>query len=267
MIEQRQQDQPPVYGGGLVIFTSFYEQRGYAGYIRSLALTQMVLHKLGIRYDYWAASGDFHVERALNKALTNFVASDYTDFINIDADEAWDPEGLLRVLLNEEEIVGASYRMKNRWDSWTATPKLVNGIPDGKFKADGEPLIAAERLPAGFLRIKKPALQKFQAAYPERWYWDTHDATHERMKVSQFFTTSLRDHEMFSQDFSFSEDMKAIGVPLWIEPNVTIGHFGLTEYVGNLDSRLRDLKREQSMTDAQVIEEFARQVKAKEPVA
>jgi hypothetical protein len=251
------------YGGGLVIFTSFYEQRGYAGYIKSLVTTQMVLERLGIRYDYWAASGDFHVERALNKALTNFMRSDFTDFINIDADEAWDPEGLMRILLNEEEIVGGSYRMKNRWGAWTATPRTVAGVPDGKLKADGEPLIAAERLPAGFLRIKKTALEKFAAAYPERWYWDTHDETKERIKVVQFFTTSLRDHEMFSQDFTFSEDMKAIGVPLWIEPNVTIGHFGLVEHVGNLDRHLRQLKEDQGMSDMQVIERFA--AREKEP--
>lgn len=254
------------YGGRLVIFTSFYKQQGYAGYIRSLAITQMVLERMGIAYDYWPASGDFHVERALNKALTNFLASDYTDFLQIDSDESWDVEGLMRLITRPAEIVAGAYLMTNRWTRWTAVLKTEGGAPVGEL-VDGEPVLQAERVPAGFLRITKPPLLRFQEAYPDRWYWDTHDETGERMKVTQFFTTSLRDHEMFSQDFGFSEDLKAIGVKLWVEPNITIGHFGLTEHVGNLEASLRENKRQQSLTDAQVVEEFARAVKTKESVA
>lgn len=254
---------PPKYGGKLVIFTPFYEGRAFAGYTHSLCLSSMVLNRIGTKWDYWCSSGDFHVERAINKALTMFVESEYDDFLCIDSDEAWNPDGLLRLVAHEEPIVGAAYRKKNRWNQWTATLSLdANSVPHGKITETG-PLLAASRLPFGYLRIKKAPLLKFQEAFPERWYWDTtdtKDAT--RVKVTQFITTALRDHEFFSQDFNFSEDMKALGFELWLEPNITIGHFGLTEYIGNLDQYLRGLKEDQSKTPMQRIEEFANQTRS-----
>lgn len=251
---------PPSYGGKLVIFTPFYEGRAFAGYTHSLCLSSMVLNRLGVQWDYWCSSGDFHVERAINKALTMFVESEYDDFLCIDSDEAWNPDGLLRLVAHEEPLVGAAYRKKNRWNQWTATLALdPNGCPQGKITASG-PFIRADRLPFGYLRIKKAPLLKFQETFPDRWYWDTDDRDGkppEKVKVTQFITTALRDHEFFSQDFNFSEEMKALGFELWLEPNITIGHFGLTEYIGNLDQYLRDLKAEQSRTPMENIEAFA----------
>lgn len=252
---------PPVsYRGRLVIFTSFYKHQGYAGYIHSLALTGMVFSKLGIEWDYWPYSGDFHVERALNKALTLFMKSDATDFLCIDSDEAWDPAGLLRLITRPAEIIGGAYKKTNKWHEYTCAIKTdANGAPIGEL-VNGEPVLECDRLPAGFLRITKPVLQKFSEAYPERWYWDTDDQTGEKLKVHQFFTTSLRDHEMFSQDYNFSEDLKSLGVRLWLEPNITIGHFGIVEHVGNVDKSLRENKASRERTPMENIEAFAKQV-------
>ena len=82
--------------------------------------------------------------------------------------------------------------------------------------------------------------------------------------------TSSRNHEFFSQDFNFSEDLRAIGVKLWLEPNITIGHFGLVEHVGNVHLHL--LAEHQKQKDAAAkqkeqseamanIEAFAKSVK------
>ena len=240
---------PPTYRGKLVIFTTFYKHQAYAGYVHSLALTAMVLGKLGIEWDYWPYSGDFHVERAVNRALTNFLASDATDFVCIDSDEAWNVEGLFRLITRPVEIIGGAYKKTNDWEQYTCKFKVDdNGVPMGEIM-DGEPVLEVDRLPAGFLRVTKPVLQKFIEAYPDRWYWD-YDKDGTRHKVYQFLTTVLRDHEFFSQDFNFSEDLKAIGVKLWLEPNITIGHFGLTEYIGNVDQHLRGLHAQQQAEKA-----------------
>jgi hypothetical protein len=49
----------------------------------------------------------------------------------------------------------------------------------------------------------------------------------------------------FSQDFVFSERLKTAGVKLWIDPNITIGHWGNTEHSGNLDTHLKTLRHTQ----------------------
>lgn len=242
------------YRGSLVVFTSFYEQRGYAGYIHSLAVTSMVLERLGVKWDYWPSAGDFHIERAVNLALSRFVASDHTDFICIDADESWDPEGFLRLVSRPDDVVGGLYKMKNRWNAWTGTLKTDdNGVPHGKMQ-DGSPMIEAKGLPFGFLRLKKAPLIAYQKAFPDRWYRDGGE------KVTQFLTTRIRDHEFFSQDINFCLDLTELGFPLWCEPNVTIGHFGLTEYIGNLDKELREEHERQKRTPMENIEAFAKTI-------
>ncbi len=254
------------YRGHLIIFTSFYEQRGFAPYIHSLAVTAMVLERMGISWDYWPTSGDFHVERAVNQALTRFLADEKaTDFLCIDSDESWNADGLLRLISRPDDIVGGLYRMKNRWHEWTGgwlvengvvdpSGKTVNGVPAGK-EDNGEPMIAASALPFGFIRLKKAPLLAYQKAFPDRWYW------HDGEKVTQFLTTAIRDHEFFSQDINFCLDMKELGFPLWIEPNVTIGHCGLVEHIGNLHASLCQQHAERQRTPMENIEAFAKSVK------
>ena len=241
---------PPTYRGKLVLFTSFYKHQAYAGYVHSLAVTLAVLGRLGVEWDYWPYSGDFHVERSVNKALTKFLASDYTDFVCIDSDESWNVEGLYRLITRPVEIIGGAYKMTNKWDEYTVNLKVdASGVPQGEVM-NGEPVLEVERLPAGFLRVTKPVLRKYQEAYPERWYWDTEDDGKTPLKVTQFLTTVLRNHQFFSQDFNFSEDLKAIGVKLWLEPNITIGHFGLDEHIGNVDKHLREIHAKQQAETA-----------------
>lgn len=229
------------YKGKLIIFTSFYDWKGHAPYIQSMVATSMVLERLGIKWDFWPVFGDFHIERAVNEAYTRFLADpEATDILAIDSDESWDVMGILRLISHQEEVVGCSYRMKNSWERYTALLKTADdGIPVGKLLPDGTALIEAQRLPWGFLRIKKSALEKYRDAYPELRY-----AGREREQII-FCQQQYIDGQFFSQDFVFSERLKKLGIPLWCDPNVTIGHFGNTEYSGNLDKALRDLKESQ----------------------
>lgn len=224
-----------LYDGKLIIFTPFYNSQGYSAYIASLIETSMYLERLGIAWDYWSKSGDFHIERAVNSALEDFLASDATDILMIDSDERFEPMAVMRLLAHEDEVVGGAYRMKNRWEEYTCVLKRdERGVPVGKIIKDGTALIEALRVPAGFLRIKKSALLKFKEAYPDLHYQDG------EKQVWQYFTTMLKDGIFFSQDYTFSERIRAAGVKLWIDPNITIGHFGPIEHVGNLDKHLRE---------------------------
>jgi len=270
-IADRIKDVP--YSNKLVIFTSFYEGRAYAGYVHSLAVAAMVLERIGVKWDYWPSSGDFHVENAINLNMTKFCDSDEygpnDDFLMIDADEAWSADGLMLTLLHDEEIVSGAYCMKNNWKISTAKIKVdERGVPMGKVTKFNRPLLEADRVPGGFLRIKKKALLKYRESFPDRWYWEDNREmkgqvkTCVRMKVCQFFLRSLRDGCLFSQDFNFSEDMKSIGYTLWVEPNVTIEHFGLVGHVFNLDQYLKQVKEEQKGNEAfSTVKKMAEEIK------
>lgn len=154
------------YDGKLAIFTSFYSHMAYAPYVISLANTLGVLSALGIKHQYLARPSDFHIERAVNNTLTEIMErDDFTDVLLIDSDESWEAEGVVRLLLHPDEIVGASYRMKNSWHRYVGDPKIdENGWHVGRVLADGTALLAADRVAGGFMRIKVSALRKWAAA-------------------------------------------------------------------------------------------------------
>jgi len=225
------------YSGKLIIFTSFYKHETIAPYCESLVATSVILEKLGIRWDYWPSKGDFHIERSINDALTRFAMDDEaTDFINIDSDEAWSPMAILRMIKMSEPIVSGSYRVTNAWDKFTGVYRTGDGVPLGKMIAENEALLEADRVPGGFLRIKKEVVKRYIDAYPEEYF-----LVQDR-KVWPFFWNEIKNHEFIGMDYALSDKLIALGYQLWIDPLLEIDHYGLTKHSGTLDKFLRDQK-------------------------
>lgn len=230
------------YKGKLAIFTSFNSYHAYAPYVISLAQTLGVLSKLGVECDYLARPADFHVERAINNTLTEIMErDDFTDVLLIDSDESWTPEGVVRLLLHPEEIVGASYPMKNRASQYVGAIQLRDGCPVGRILPDGTALLAADRLAAGFLRIKVSALRKWAAAYPEL-VSDEPDG-----RKVQFFSRMLADDgdgkTVYCQDMAFSKRWLDIGGTLWLDPMVKVNHWWMECHNGDFDKHLREISK------------------------
>ncbi len=222
------------YSGKLAIFTSFYSHYAYAPYVISLAQTLRLLSELGIAHEYLARPSDFHVERAINNTLTELTErDDFTDVLLIDSDESWEPQDVVRLLFHPEEIVGATYPMKNNWSEYVGTVKQEDGVPIGKMLADGTALLEADRLAAGFLRLKVSALRKWAEAYPDLKSHEPDGAK------TQFFSRMLVDGVMHCQDMAFCRRWQDIGGQLWLDPMVKIGHWGMVCHSGDYDAHLR----------------------------
>jgi hypothetical protein len=227
------------YDGKLILFTTFYEHRAYSPYIQSMVETVAVLDRLGVSWDYWPSHGSFHLERAVNGALTKFMNDDEaTDILLIDSDESWDAGGIIRLLLHPEEVVGGTYRMKNRWEHYISFGAVEDGHPVGKMLADGTALLKTDAVAGGFMRIKKSTLKKFHDAYPEL---RVHEKDGEReVTDTLFFEAKVIDGLFHSHDVLFCRRLREIGIDLWIDPLIRIDHWGMTRYEGNYDKFLRN---------------------------
>ena len=251
------------YKGKLIIFTSFYQSVASSRYTQSLVATAMVLERLGVKWDFCPVMGDFHIERAVNEAFKRFLDDpEVTDILTIDSDESWDVMGVLRLLAHPEPVVGCSYRMKNKWDQWTATLKTKDGVPVGKILPDGTALIEAERLPWGFLRLKREVLERYREHFSDLWF---HGKTG---KTPIYCQLQYINHELTSQDYSLSIRLKELGYQLWCDPNVTIGHYGMEAFMGNLHESLTALQQttaaDAKLVDAaKVVAEMAANIQAR----
>lgn len=227
------------FKGKIVLFTTFYKQYAWPAYTLSLISTIQAFERLGINYDYWQATGETMPWRSINAAMTRALEDpDVTDFLNIDADESWDPQGLLRLLTYDEEVVAGSYRMTNDEEQYVV--ELMYGeengkrVPRGRILGDGTALLRAKRVSGGFLRIKKSVLEKFVKAYPDRWYQD-----YGKKRIQFFGHNPIVNHAPITGDILFSDICREIGVELWCDPNIQITHWNMREYPGNFDQFLR----------------------------
>lgn len=229
----------------VIIATPFYELKGFSPYIQSLQQTLRLLTANGIDWRFMDLSGDSYVHRARNTMCDTFLEDpDATDLFFVDSDMSWDPEAFVKMCVLPEEIVGASYPVKNCWDAWTSIPMWheENGVNvlKGRELPDGTAIIEAMVIAGGFMRIKRSALEKFRKHYPDLWYREGSSSPNNPAKqFTQFFGAESIDHQFYGEDHMFSKKMRDMGVKMFIYPNVDIVHWGYKNFPGNYDKFLR----------------------------
>lgn len=249
------------YNGKVIVATFFYKHQAYLEYINSMVASLLVLERLSIPFDYWLTSGHFHMEICVNDVLTRFLnTEDATDIVIIDSDESWNPQHLIRLLMHNEELVCGVYLQTD--------PKKRNfpvvfvhgddGSYMGKMLPDGNCLLEAERIPGGFMKISRTALQRWVDAYPDNWFMV------EGRKVFNFFGNRVDDHTFHGMDFCFSDSMRKCGVKIWVDPICDISHWGIVPFNGTLDAHLRAQKANQEAGSAfAIVEQMAKEIEAR----
>lgn len=249
------------YKGKVIIATFFYKHQTCTEYAHSLAGSLLVLDRLGIKFDYWPTLGNFHMEVCINDVLTRFYNDESaTDIFLIDSDESWNPQHFVRLLLHEEEAVCGAYLQTSR--KQRAYPVVLDTDEDGsqlgKMLLDGNCLLEALKVPAGFWKLSKTALKKWIDANPDRWLWT------EGRKAYTFFLNEIDEEHVFhGMDFAFSKRLRDAGVQLWVDPICDVSHWGVVEFRGTLDEHLRSLKKVQENDAFEIVRQMAEDVKAR----
>jgi glycosyltransferase involved in cell wall biosynthesis len=235
---------PPSKSMKLAIATPFYMSQEYSHYGESLLYTCRMLTQAGIEWELLRVNGDSYVDRAKNTLVANFLDTDCTDLLMIDSDEQWHPSAVSRLLQHPEEIVAGAYPFKNKWGQFAGNPLIE--IKEGKPQyvawrelGDGSCLLEAYNIAGGFLRIKRSALEKFQDSYPNDIYrddcaWPGRDGR----IYTAFFECARHNFDRYGEDSEFSRKMRNCGVRLWIDPNITIIHYGIKGWEGNLHQHI-----------------------------
>lgn len=218
---------------GKVLFaTPFYSNSGFSPYIRSLFQSVYYLSRYTkMEFDFQEVSGGSYIDHNRNLMADAFLRSDSEYMMFIDSDESWDLPGLLRVLNAKVDVVGAAYPVKNNWQHFGVTIYTdEKGIPE--VNKDG--LIRAQKVPTGFMKIHRSVFERLRAANPDDWYYEG-----EGRRVFNFFGHLTVDHIRYGEDISFGIRWQRIGGEIWVEPRVSMGHFGAQGWFGNYHDFLR----------------------------
>lgn len=210
----------------LLIATPFYSVSAFSPYITSLVHTCKMLAAADIEFDFWELSGDSYVDRARNTIANKFMDSDYTHLIFIDSDHKWDLEGFVNLLKADADVVGAGYPCKNKWDFFSC---ILEDSEDHRPVVNEQGLIKAWGVPTGFMKIRREVFVKLAEMMPENYYMTGDPDTGEQHKVFNFFGRM----PPLGEDISFCRRWASIGGELWVEPRVTITHYGVKGWEGN----------------------------------
>ena len=90
-------DGAPSQGRKVFLATTSYGDPD-ASYTFSISASREALHAAGFQTAYFLLQGNCHVDDARNSVVLNFLESDCTELVFLDADVDWEPKHLVQLL-------------------------------------------------------------------------------------------------------------------------------------------------------------------------
>ncbi len=197
---------------------------------------------------------DSLITRSRNKILATFLdMPQLTHLFFIDADIAFKPEAVKRLLDFDQDVVAGMYPIKNI--DW---PRFQNRVKPGASEAElrefglnfvGMPLAGEGReerdgfvtgsyAGTGFMLIKRRVIERMIAAHPETKYEvaHTYPRVAKRQSPNQFalFDCMIEPETKIylSEDFAFCRRWRQLGGKLWLDTKTRLTHIGSYQYTG-----------------------------------
>ena len=246
----------------IMIATPMYGGMCGGQYTRAMIEFQKVCSEYEIQSEFFFLFNESLITRARNYCVDEFMRSDYTHLMFVDADIGFNPHDVLALAAiadpeTDKDIVCGPYpkkvisweKIKRAVDKGFADEnpqRLENYVGDYVFNpADGSSEIAlnepVEVLEGGtgFMMIQRKAFEKYEAAYPEFKYLPDHvrsanfDGTREIM--AYFDCVICPDSKRYlSEDYMFCQWARKAGIKVWMAPWMRLSHTGSYQFGGSL---------------------------------
>ena len=235
----------PMYGG---MCSGFYTQS-----------TLLLQRELGIKNITCTFSFMFNeslITRARNALANQFLKSDATHLMFIDADIRYKPDQVPAMIEADRDIICGIYPKKEiNWQ--LVRQAIANGVPDeqlrhhtGSFVVNlvgyqnevtvpvNEP-VEIWNGGTGFMLIKREVFEKLADKVPS-YTNNVVDLSRQMQEepIKEFFTTSIEEgtNVLLSEDYHFCKLARQHGMKVWAAPWVQLGHLGSYLFEGELIS-------------------------------
>jgi hypothetical protein len=238
----------PCYGGMLT-----------EAYFRSMVRTLTFFNQHQIPLAFGTIANESLVTRARNVLVAYFLQSNYTRLLFIDADIEFQVEDVLKLIAHNKEVCVGAYPKKGV--NWQRIKDSINSkqgqdISDRDIAAAGSDyainfkfvnrdskqiaiengVIKLHDGATGFMMIKREAIDKMIAAYPELKYNNDLNTPPDLQDFFYaFFDTMIdpKDRRYLSEDYTFSRRWQDIGGDIWLDPTISLNHYGSFNFQGN----------------------------------
>lgn len=211
--------------------TPSYDGRLEGDYVTSLAATRRLLEQFGHETFHQVWMNDSFIDRARNRLLREFLASDATHIWFVDADVAWGPIGAARMVNRNLPFVAGVYPRRQEPRSW---PARVVRESDGKLLVD-KGTVPAHHVPGGFMLLERGVIEAMAERYPDLWFAD---ADFGGAKTPLLFQVLWDLHTCTGEDIVFCARWRSMGGQIRIEPDIDFKHIGGHRFAGNFHQAL-----------------------------
>jgi len=217
----------------IFIATPMYGGQCCGMYMKSCLDLQTIFQQYGIPSRFSFIFNESLITRARNYLVDEFLRTDFTHLLFLDADIHFNPQDIIAMLALDKDVIGAPYPKKAmNWHNIAEAarrhpqldPKeLENVVGDYVFNVVkgtekfqvSEPLEVME-IGTGYMLVKREVFPKFAEAYPQLRYRPDHvgqknfDGTR---YIHAYFDTVIdpQSERYLSEDYMFCQWYRAIG--------------------------------------------------------
>mmetsp|Transcript_57718 Transcript_57718/g.160877 ORF Transcript_57718/g.160877 Transcript_57718/m.160877 type:complete len:307 (+) Transcript_57718:69-989(+) len=236
----------PAYGGNVTV-----------DYM--ISVVNLITQAREIAWQLHLTAGESIITVGRNNAVLEFLATDCTHLLFLDADVQFEVSTILGLLALDKDVSLAPYPSKSLNEQKMQLAAVITGRPamlaDGlQFVLHGDRAMIQQALdsgsrytevhagPTGCMLIKRGVFEKMKAAYPElkcRLCGSNAGRTVHHDEFWRFFDTMVSpDGEFLGEDIAFCNRWRDIGGTVWADLAAKMGHVGRHAFVGSMVDHL-----------------------------
>jgi hypothetical protein len=240
----------------LFVATPMYGGLCHGQYTVGLLTSVGVFGQAGIQMQFAYMMNESLITRARNSLAYDFLQSDCTHLMFIDADIGFDPQDIPPMVYADKDIICGMYPKKEI--NWFDVEKAVkNGVPADQLSyytgafvvnavGDAETVEGTIGTPieisnggTGFMLIKRSVFEGLADKVPE-YHNDMYLAIDQQRTVKiikEFFATSIdknSGNRLLSEDYHFCKIAREAGFKVWAAPWARLSHCGSYIFSGLL---------------------------------
>jgi len=240
----------------LFIATPMYGGLCNGSYTLGMLLMPGVLGGAGIGMQYAHMMNESLITRARNSLAHDFLNTDCTHMMFIDADIGFNPADILPMIQADKDIICGLYPKKEiNWVQVEAAVKA--GVPADQLKdhtgifvvnaVNGESHISATIADpveianggTGFMLIKREVFEDLADKVPEyiNDMFAVTDDHNQKKVIKEYFATSIDStsgNRLLSEDYHFCKIAREAGFKIWAAPWAQLSHTGSYVFSGYL---------------------------------
>jgi glycosyltransferase involved in cell wall biosynthesis len=208
-----------------VVFCIPTMTRPYQQTLDSLKASVPLIEKAGWEHALVSEIGCPYISGARSTMLRKALDSQADVIVFIDHDLSWKPADLVRLVKTEGDVVAGTYRFKKDEEAYMG---VIDDDEDARPKVRDDGAIKATRVPAGFLKVTKEAVNRFMRAYPHMMYGPAYAPS------VDLFNHGAHNGAWWGEDYAFSRNWIDAGGEIWLVPDLDLTHHSTEKaYPGN----------------------------------